>query len=69
MIKNGPSTFETRFSTGIVIPNDSFLMNAPENEFRGSNVTYASTVNCCTNVLQLLQLSNFCCFIILRVSK
>ena len=31
----------------------------PENEFRGSNVTYVSntiknTVNCCTNVLQLL---------------
>ena len=54
MIKNGPSTFKKDSLQVRVIPNDSFLMNAPENEFRGSNVTYASTVNCCTNVLQLL---------------
>ena len=58
MIKKGPSTFEKRFSPGRSHTkfsiSESFLMNASENEFRGSNVTYAITVNCCTNVLQLL---------------
>ena len=60
MIETGPPTFKefspvmshTKFSY-----SDPFLMNVSENEFRDSNVTYANktiTVNCCTNVLQLL---------------